>query len=481
MSGPVERAAHRGQFVLSEDGDRIPAGWVTHHGSGWTLGTLDLPVLQVLDRNGAPIGWCVGHPVLDGVLAGGPVVLETDDRTGVDWPAVEALHRRLAGRFLLVLLPSDEPTVVLDAYGSLAAVHSADRRTVASVPALIGGEPDTRLAEVTGFPHRSTWLPFGLTLTLGTRRLQADHALDLRSWRTTRHWLPPEPGTADGDEVAAVVHDRVRRTIGAVAAVAPLTLSLTGGRDSRLLLACAREVLPEAVFFTLVHPGSETVDTHLATRLAGRYGLEHVLLPVRTTRPEERDEWLTVTGHAVGGELWQAHETLRQLDPGRVLLPGTAGEVGRAHTYRPGDPDNGPVAPETLLRRLRLPALPVYLEHAAGWLAELPDLPYSTVLELAYVEQRLSCWAGPGHYGNRTSRFELSPFASRTLFEAMLSLPLEHRWSERLGDDVLSRAWPELRGLPFNEFTGLRGARDAAARRVKRLVRERVPGLAERR
>lgn len=481
MSAPVERSAHVGQFVLSEDGDRVPSGWARRSRSGWTLGTHGLPVVDVVDRAGAPIGWCLGHPVLDGVLTGGPVVLDTDERTRLDWSAVDALHRRLAGRFLLVLLPDDEPTVVLDAYGSLAAVHSAARRTVASVPALIGGELDTELAEATGFPHRGTWLPFGLTLTVGTRRLQADHALDLRTWRTTRHWSPPLPGTADGDEVAAVVHEGVRRTIGAVAAVHPLTLSLTGGRDSRLLLGCAREVLPEAVLFTLVQPGPETVDAHLATRLADRYALAHELLPVRTTRPEERDEWLTVTGHAVGGELWQAHETLRRLDPARVLLPGTAGEVGRAHTYRPGDPDDGPVAPETLLRRLRLPALPVYLEHAGSWLAELPELPYSTVLELAYVEQRLSCWAGPGHYGNRTSRFELSPFASRTLFEAMLALPVEHRWSERLGDDVVSRAWPELLDLPFNEFTGLRGARDTAVRRVKQLVRERVPALAPRR
>ena len=98
-------------------------------------------------------------------------------------------------------------------------------------------------------------------------------------------------------------------------------------------------------------------------------------------------------------------------------------------------------------------------------LTELPDLPYSTVLELAYVEQRLSCWAGPGHYGNRTSRFELSPFASRRLFSRMLSLPLDYRNAEQLTSDVFPQAWPELLDLPFDEFTGPRGARDTVARR----------------
>ena len=458
----------RGQFVLAADGNAVPDGFERRALGGWTLGTSDLPVVDLRDRTGAHVGWCLGHPVADGVLLGDGDTLLVGDPAA----AVDELLEVLAGRFLLVLLGGGAPLVAPDAYGSLAAVWSAEQRVVASTPTLVAAEPDVALAEATGFPYRSTWLPFGRTLARGVRRLVADHVLDLRTWRVQRSWAPSPEAGGTGEELAVLVRESVQRTIEAVAAVAPLTLSLTAGRDSRLLLACARGVLDRTTTFTLVSPGPRTVDPHLASRLAARHGLRHEQLPVsRATDGPALERWLAVTGHAVGGELWHAHGALARLDPRRALLPGTAGEVGRAHTWRPGDPEDGPVAPDTLLERLRLPRLDVHLAAAEEWLAGLPELPYATVLELGYVEQRLSCWAGPGHYGNRTSLFELSPFASRPLFRAMLAAPREYRSGEHLTDDVCRAAWPELLDLPFNRFTGVRGATRrglGAARRVAR-------------
>jgi hypothetical protein len=467
--GRVAHGDHTGQFVLSEDLLLLPAGWTRHTLAGWWLATNELPVLAVVDRSGRPRGWAVGHVIDDGVLSSGPIRLDTDERRRMDWAAIDALYERLAGRFLLVLLPEDEPTVMLDAYGSLAAVHSESQRTVASVPTLLGGDVDRGLAEATGFPSRCTWLPFGLTLTLGVRRLAADHSLDLRTWRTQRRWIPPVPEAGvDTEEAAEEILTGLRRTMDAVARAHPLTLSLTGGRDSRVLLAAARESLDDTSFFTF---GAGTVDEHLARRLAARFRLRHTVLVTEETASDRLDGWLAVTGHAVGGELWRVHESLRLLDPRRVLLPGTAGEVGRAHTYRPGDPEEGPVTAETLLQRLRLPALTPFLDGASAWLAALPELPFSTTLELGYIEQRLSCWAGPGHYGNRTSLFELSPYASRPLFRRMLSLPLEYRRREQLASDIFRIAWPELTALPFNRFSGLPGSARALRSATCRLGR----------
>jgi hypothetical protein len=162
---------------------------------------------------------------------------------------------------------------------------------------------------------------------------------------------------------------------------------------------------------------------------------------------------------------------MRGLDPGRVLLPGTAGEVGRAHGYRPGDPETGPVAPDVLLRRLRVPLHRTFLEGAEEWLAGVPDLPFNSVVDLGYIEQRLSCWAGPGHYGNRTSLFELSPFSGRWLFRRMFELPLSWRLGEGLPTAVFRQRWPELLDLPFNRFTGVRGLTDGLRRGARSAAR----------
>jgi hypothetical protein len=468
----------RGQFVLSAAPGRVPDGFARVAKAGWELGTRDLPVLDLRDRDGAWLGWCVGHPIVDGVL-GGEIVVEKGPEGRVDRAALDALYDRLAGRFLLVLLAVQEPVVLLDAYGSLAAVYSAGEGVVASTPTLIEADWDDELIELTGFPERATWLPFGLTLRQGVRRLQANHALHVRTWRTERHWLPTPPvGTSADGDVASVVLEEIRRGIGAVAAAHPLSLSLTAGRDSRILLACAREHLDRTSTFTLVPSGAVTVDGHLAGRLASRLGLQHEFLPVLPAEPDGLNAWLATTGHAVGGELWQAHESLRRLDPTRVLLPGTAGEVGRGHTFRAGDPRDGQVSPDILLQRLRLPRHPAYLHHAEEWLGALPALPFETVLELGYIEQRLSCWAGPGHYGNQASLFELAPFASRRLFRAMLGSSLDYRRRERLATDICGMAWPELLELPFNRFTGVRGTVRRAVVGARRVVRRAVPGAA---
>jgi hypothetical protein len=468
----------RGQFVLTRSPGRVPEGFTRREHGGWELGSCDLPVVGLRSRAGAPLGWCLGHPIVDGVLTSADIMVDTADTARVDWTAVDALYERLAGRFVLVLLTAEEPTVLMDAYGSLAAVFSAQQQIVASTPTLIGADWDDELIRITGFPDRATWLPFGLTLRQGVRRILANHALDLRGWRTERHWLPTPPSAAtSGADVAVVVHERIRSAIDAVAAEHPLTLSLTAGRDSRVLLACARDHLDRAALFTLVPDGTDTVDAHLAERLASRFALPHEFLPVLPADPRGSGGWLASTGHAVGGELWRAHESLRRLDPTRVLLPGTAGEVGRAHTFRPGDPAESAVRPETLLRRLRLPAHALYLEHAEAWLAGLPDLPYETTLELGYIEQRLSCWAGPGHYGNQASLFELAPFASRPLFSAMLAAPLAYRHGEQLATDICRIAWPELLKVPFDRFTGPRGTARAVVSRAKRVVKRAVPVL----
>ena len=145
--------AQRGQFVLGPATDRPRDGFTHREQGGWRLGTCELPVVGLRSRDGDALGWCLGHPVLDGVLLGDDITVGTSETARVDWSVVDALYERLAGRFLLVLLAADEPTVILDAYGSLAAVWSADERVVASTTTLIEAEWDTELLEASGLPR----------------------------------------------------------------------------------------------------------------------------------------------------------------------------------------------------------------------------------------------------------------------------------------------------------------------------------------
>jgi hypothetical protein len=101
--------------------------------------------------------------------------------------------------------------------------------------------------------------------------------------------------------------------------------------------------------------------------------------------------------------------------------------------------------------------LPRLQEALADWLDELPDLPLSTLLELAFVELRLGCWAAPHFYGGAPFSINLAPFSHREIFDILIRLPAAYRRNKVAATDIISTTWPELLGLPLNEYPGLRG------------------------
>lgn len=464
---PLTAADFRGQFVLTRRAAGVPAGWKTAMAHGWTLGTMDLPVTPVFDPANNPLGWCLGHPVFEGTLLPARIVIDPRHGDGLD-----DFYLRAASRYLLVLFSSETPRLYLDAHGSLSAVYSPQSETVASTTTLIDAAWDEELIQQLEFPQsQRAWAPGGLTFKRGVHRLQANHALDTGDWTARRHW--PGPGALDIDDdtnagVNAVVQAG-RETISAIASVHPLHLSLTAGRDSRMLLACARPFLGRIEFFTFVEQGmaSKNTDAHTARRLAVAHGLSAKTLVTERAGPDELRRWQQVTGHALSSSIWNVHPTLRKLDSARVVLPGMAGEVGRAFYWKADDGPETKLNPEAILGRLSKPKTKRLLLCMEEWLSGLRHLNALQILDLLYIEQRLSCWAGPQHYGNQHSLFEAVPLSSRRAFTAMMRLPYRYRFEQRLASDVCRAAWPELLELPFNERTGLKWRAGRAAARVR--------------
>ena len=149
----------------------------------------------------------------------------------------------------------------------------------------------------------------------------------------------------------------------------------------------------------------------------------------------------------------------RPFEP-RFRLGGMAGEVGRAYWWKDRSPV-GAVTPELLVGRMGTPASAEVLDAAAAWLDELPpqvraDGP--TVLDLAYVEQRMGCWQAPSGYlfhGSPGRRLVVSPMAEALNIETMLGLPEDYRAAGVLQRDMVAYGWPELLAVAFNEPTGL--------------------------
>jgi hypothetical protein len=106
---------------------------------------------------------------------------------------------------------------------------------------------------------------------------------------------------------------------------------------------------------------------------------------------------------------------------------------------------------------MELPSSARLQEAVRIWCDDLPGVDLSTLLDFAYLEHRVGCWAAPHFYGNAAFSINMTPFNHREIFDIMLRLPITYRRDKALSGDIISATWPELRALPYNDnYSGLR-------------------------
>jgi hypothetical protein len=452
-------SSYRGQFVLSRSAKDLPPkfgaedGWSKTHGGHWYLAVNGLPV-HPLTRESKFLGWCIGFP-----LGERPIALDPNN--------IDAFYETFAGPWALLLVGLGR--VMLDPGGQMPAVYHTEEAIVASTPTLIASaQPrDLQFERNVGFPENDGWFPFGLTSRANVRRLLPNHALDLERWSVARHWPTAQTDLSIRSDVKPLVKSicsTLSQTLRTASRHSPLEFTVTAGHDSRMVLACARDLVSESTFFTYTKGAEETRDVHISQRLASIGGFNHKLIEFVGASEAEMVSWMSRTGHAASGGIMKIHPTLQRLDPSRVLVTGMGGEIGRGFYYRRGDFSTLPITSDVLLTRIGRPANPRMLEAGAHWLQSLTQYDAFVKLDLLYAENRLGCWAAPQRFSNLTSIFEFTPFNFRPLINTLLQLPHYFRWRDHMSYDVMRFAWPELLRLPVNRYTdGWRGMKDRLA------------------
>lgn len=452
------------QFILSREPLQLPPGWVVRERQGWCLAAHPaLSVLPVRRADGATPGWVLGVVIDDNDR----VVTHSVDVAGTDKDGLLKAFARLRGRFAVIVIDREWQRIYPDPAASLGVIFGDQKGPAASTVSLLDEQRFPRnhsLTALLGMPDSDKWYPFGLTPRRGVTRLLPNHFLDLSTWRQARYWPTSTLSTTEAstDAVIETIAQRMRGTVAAVAAHWPIQLPLTAGKDSRVLLAAAREVISRGRCFVMAS-GRLDKDVAMARKVASRAGVGIDVLRVETGSPQDFDRWMFRTGDSVAGRIARDYVTLRQLDSQGALLPGNGGAVGKGVYWRPddcrGDTINEePLTPEVVLRRIKLPIAEPLVEQAAVWLAGLAAQQRLAVLDLLYLEQRLGCWAGPQQYGvDPFVACHLSPYTDRVVFEAMLALPVRYKRENHLARDLCHRLWPELARLPFNQWPGFRG------------------------
>ncbi len=353
------------------------------------------------------------------------------------------------------------------------AVIVADRAAWAAWAASRLDDHDPRLTCALlgpGFPLGSV-TPFS-----GVSALPPATTLDLIGG-ACRVW-PESPGEqagpgrltlADGArEVAAALTAAVTPL---AAAGAPVQLSLTGGRDSRLVAAAlAAAGVPVAAS---THGFADHPDVVVATEVARRLGLEHT---VRT--PAAPGQKVDVLGRIratvlVADGMLSAFENVGRPDPAAtevITAGGHGGELlrgGYAETAAlPGGPRTGLRAAThparqaaraaELLRRLTTRHLGLvrrgpaagYTASLAPWGAALARRPLAA-LDDFYLVNRAGRWSAAARQAYLLRESLVQPLFDDRVVRAARAVPLSDRVSGALSAAVLAELSPALTDVPL--------------------------------
>lgn len=452
----AERSRLYSQFVISKK--PVAAAYHALAVGGWRVGCGGgFTQTRILDGLGEPIGVFLGAVIDAASKTFKPASITLPWTKGSDRKSLEDCLYERAGSWIAIIATAGLQSIYLDACGSIPLVFSNDEFLAASSASALLDDSEY-FDDLYEEAKSETWSRLdryhtaGLTAHRSLNRLLPNHRLNLENWTVERIWpLAPLPSLGI-DQVISEIVDDARGSIDIAMRDGSALMPLTAGNETRALLALARGREGQLTFFTGDFPGA-VIDLGTARRLAQKFGLRHVVTAVRPRTSASIQDWRLRTGHCIGGAIGHFQMEREAIAQGEVEFSGAAGEVGRGFLWAAGDVAGDKLTSDVLLARLKLPQIDRFVAATDRWLDSVKQFDAFTVMDLAYIELKMACWAGPQATGTETTATQVWPFSSRRCFSAMMSAPPQVRLEQSLFMRIVQREWPELLQIPINKGT----------------------------
>ena len=373
---------------------------------------------------------------------------------GTIWADNDGLHARTG-------VTRVDPVYLAEIPG---AVLVSDRASWAAAVAGRLAEPDPVMAAA----FLSLGYPVGaVTPFPGVRALGAQRQLMVAAGRPVMASAPGNGTRADGSygAVAAALVDAVR-PLGERGV--PVELSLTGGKDSRLIAAALTAA--QVPFRARTHGFASHPDVIVAAMIASKLGIEHVVTEPRPVAPERAPDEADVLARLrsavlVSDGMLSAFENVGRPDPrptvspvqtgghgGELLRGGYAPAAWSARRARAWSEARGTELFRRMVTRrlglLRPAAAGAYLASLAPFVASLPRGPLRT-LDDFYLANRAGRWSAAARQAYLLREPLIQPFFGDQVVRAARAVPLPDRITDRLHRGVLAALCPELLDLPL--------------------------------
>ena len=374
------------------------------------------------------------------------------------------------GHWILIVSIGDRTILFHDCAGTKSVYYTDNMRVdelwVASQPRLIGNILDLKeerraIDYITCEIKESNdyWWPGDKTPYSEIKALLPNHFLDLQKGKVFRYWpdrnLIPL-GEKDGVEKIA---DRLQKTMFAAAQRFDLALALSGGFDSRVVLAASRGIKDRICVYNGKRP--DVVENHpdilIPKRLAKKFNLESHYIPQNRNVDKYFGEIFFLNApYAIHELLPGLQAEYKHLEQKKIGVTGNVAEVARFgfDVFEPYPKNlSGEYLSSIIKWKRGKKRLPFACEAMEDWYQSIDDYFNVNIFDLLYWEQRCGRW-----FSNNCLVFQMAyrdvffPFNCRELLIDMLSISESDRMPDNytLFKKLVQFMWPELLSEPIN-------------------------------
>lgn len=373
----------------------------------------------------------------------------------------------------------------------IGAVYDEETRTVAASLALcltrdVIDHPDY---DHSAIEERGAKYSLFDTRDLYARRMNPSCYLNLGTFKETRFWPRPNTIKLEQDSLGKTydwLGQRTESVIGAIAKRHKCWLPLSGGQDSRLLLAMAGQARSDIqMSYTHISNYSNRIDAIIAARLAHETGIKHEVHDKRehqTKRKRARidtENFHTALGFKMPPSAEMKNGLHLKIPRNAVILRGHQTDILRAvFSNRIGERARN----NTRWQLRRLLIVPqsefnseiwnLFRPRYETWLSSLPDYARKNSTDLMFLEMYYSSTIGctfPAFYRN----FWMSPFNGRAEIGRAMAIDEKYRHKSNAVHDIINRAAPILNDVPFDYELGATIGKIYDPEDVREMTRQR--------
>jgi len=356
----------------------------------------------------------------------------------------------LAGSYAIILFSKGQLKLFNDA-GGLMGIYFEKHKAASSLRLLAPLEQDKWLDENYKFELGNDWYTGSNTAYTNHKKLIPNCSLDLHAGKYERYWplddfTQPYQKHTD-EELVNMIVSLLRSMMTGVAVQGDLLISITGGQDSRVILAASKSIWKSQKFFTISGKGIDSDDIKISELLAKATGINHKFYPIVST-----PDWLyklydnICAGESIGMRREISGTCFKMEGVNTIHVNGNYGALCKSYYWHNKSPQifkqSSVMRDFTLLSKLTV-------EGVNEWTKTLPELKATQKYNLFYLEQRGGRWISAGENSSRLFYETFSPFNQRMLFTYICSLSEDLQHGGKLLKILTARMSSEISGIPY--------------------------------